>query len=157
MSVANFLKTIKQAVAGTTTRVMIVSRNMSEIRQAMLRNEGTTCIEYKLSCDNVQPYIELYARSVVNEKLHNKDDTVKNDISLRLASRCNGQFLWIKLQGHTLRSSKNKKQLEASIDRSPTALTHLCERDWQNYWVSHRRKAHEPFASCDGRHLPYVR
>ncbi|KAJ4146963.1 hypothetical protein LMH87_001516 [Akanthomyces muscarius] len=131
MSVANFLKTIKQAVAGTTTRVMIVSRNMSEIRQAMLRDEGATCIEYKLSCDDVQPDIELYARSVVNEKLHNKDDTVKNNISLRLASRCNGQFLWIKLQGHTLRSSKNKKQLEASIDRSPTALTHLYERDWQ--------------------------
>ncbi len=51
-SAAKFLETIQHAVADTTTKIMIVSRNVSDIRQPILRNTGATCIEYKLSCDD---------------------------------------------------------------------------------------------------------
>ena len=35
------------------------------------------------------------------------------------------------MQEPSLRSSKNRKQLEAAIDTSPAGLDHLYDRDWQ--------------------------
>ncbi|KAK8147549.1 hypothetical protein G3M48_001448 [Beauveria asiatica] len=130
-SVSKFLETIQQAVAGTTTRIMIVSRSIPEIRQSIVRNGGATWLDYSLTCDDVRTDTELYARSIVEKKLHNKDETIRADISLRLADRCKGQFLWVKLQEPSLRSGRTKKQLEAAIDRSPADLVHLYDRDWQ--------------------------
>ncbi|KAM3514568.1 hypothetical protein MY11210_001803 [Beauveria gryllotalpidicola] len=130
-SVSTFLETIQHAVADTSTRIMIVSRSVPEIRQSIVRNGGVTWLDYSLTCDDVRTDTELYARSIVDKKLHNKDKTIRTDISMRLADRCKGQFLWVKLQEPSLRSGRNKKQLEAAIDTSPAALDHLYDRDWQ--------------------------
>ncbi|OAQ98280.1 hypothetical protein LLEC1_04056 [Akanthomyces lecanii] len=129
--VTKFLETIQQAVANTPTRIMTVSRGVPEIRQSILRNQGATWFDYSLSYDDVRTDTESYARSIVEKKLHNKDEIVRDDISLRLAERCKGQFLWVKLQEPSLRSGRNKKQLEAAIDTSPAAVHHLYDREWQ--------------------------
>lgn len=39
-------------------------------------------------------------------------------------------FLWVKMLEEQLRSGKNKKQLEETIDQTPTALDHLYDRNW---------------------------
>lgn len=92
-----FLETIQQVVADTTTRIMIVSRGVPEIRQSVVRNGGVTWFDYSLSCDDVRIDTELYARRIVDKKLSNKDEAVRTGISIRLADRCKGQFLWVKL------------------------------------------------------------
>lgn len=130
-SVTTFLESVQQAIANTTTRLLIVSRTIAEVRQSFIRNAGMTYFDYTLSCDDNQADIKLYARDIVDKKLQNKDATIKNNISTKLAERCNGQFLWVKLQESSLRSSRNKKQLEAVIDRTPAALDQLYDRDWQ--------------------------
>ncbi|PMB65579.1 Vegetative incompatibility protein HET-E-1 [Beauveria bassiana] len=131
-SVSKFLETIQQAVADTSTRIMIVSRSVPKIRQSIVRNGGATWLDYSLTYDDVRADTERYARSIVDRKLQNKDKNMSTDLSLRLADRCQGQFLWIKLQEPSLRIGRNKKQLEAAIDTSPAALDHLYDRDWQS-------------------------
>lgn len=130
-SISQFLESVQQAVANTNTRLLLVSRIMPEIRQSFLHSDGIAFFDYTISCDDVQTDVQLYARSIVNKKLHNRDETTKNEIASRLADRCNGKFLWVKLQEPSLRSGKNRKQIGAIIDSTPAALEQIYDRDWQ--------------------------
>lgn len=71
-----------------------------------------------------------FSRSIVDRKLPKKDEATKDGISQRMANRCNGQFLWLKLHEDSLRSWKNKKQVEDAIDKTPPKLESAYERNW---------------------------
>jgi len=100
----------------------VVSRTKPEVRESIARDASSALVEYKLSPQDVQHDAELYSRSIVDRKLHNRDETVRHEISQKLASRCQGQFL---------RGGKSKKQLEAAIDKAPPGLDHFYNRDWE--------------------------
>jgi ankyrin repeat protein len=128
-SIAGFLETIRQAVIDTDTRILVVSRGEPEIRQGFLSYAGENFLEYKISPEDVRADTESYARSIVNRKLPKKTEIVKDDLSQRMAERCHGQFLWLKMQEGSLRSWQNTKQLKDAIDASPTWLEHIYERN----------------------------
>ncbi|KAL2833710.1 prion-inhibition and propagation-domain-containing protein [Aspergillus cavernicola] len=112
-SIPGFIETLRRATADIATRLMIVSRDEPEIR-ACLRND-------------------VYDASVFEHKITPEDtDTVKEKLSQKLADRCNGQFLWIKMQGDSLprHSWKGQTELERVINSTPTGLEHVYERNW---------------------------
>ncbi|KAH8598504.1 prion-inhibition and propagation-domain-containing protein [Bisporella sp. PMI_857] len=129
-----FFESLKQAVAHTPTRILILSRDEPEIRygfRAIWTGDNNQDLnEYKILPDDVQPDTILFSRSVVDKKLGNKSEILRNELSQRMASRCEGMFLWVKIVEEQLRSGKNKKQLEETIDQTPTALDRLYDRNW---------------------------
>ncbi|KAH7125015.1 hypothetical protein B0J13DRAFT_484360, partial [Dactylonectria estremocensis] len=130
-SIARFLETVKQAVADTTTRIMIVSRDESEIRDALMDDTSEEVVEYKISHEDVRTDTVSYSKDIVRRKLFNKSEDVKSDISQRMADRCEGQFLWLKLQEDHLRRGLNKKQLQVAVATTPKGLERLYERYWE--------------------------
>ncbi|KAM3428024.1 hypothetical protein MY4824_009090 [Beauveria thailandica] len=44
--------------------------------------------------------------------------------------RCQGQFLWLKMQEQSLRGGMNRKQLQHAIEDTPTGLHHLYSHEW---------------------------
>ncbi|KAJ6788077.1 hypothetical protein PWT90_02524 [Aphanocladium album] len=129
-SVCAFLEAISRAATRTNTRIMITSRNDPDISQSLWSLRGVSVKEYKISEKDVRPDIERYSRDVISRKLSNKSEDMQKDLSQKLAERCHGQFLWIKLQEPTLRGGKNRKHLEAAIDKTPTGLEHIYDRNW---------------------------
>jgi ankyrin repeat protein len=129
-SMASFLETMQHALTGTNTRVMIISRNEPEIRRCIIQNTGSKFLEYKISPDDVEHDIASYSRSIVDRRLPNKDEIVRDKISRKLADRCSGQFLWLKMQEPSIRGGKNKKQLQAAIEMAPRGLNRLYDRSW---------------------------
>ncbi|KAK1656687.1 hypothetical protein BDP55DRAFT_515338, partial [Colletotrichum godetiae] len=127
-SVPGFLETITRVVTGSTARVMVVSRNEPEIRDVI--GDARTCLQLEISTEDVLSDTVQYSRSIVDRRLHKKDEATKDDIAQRMADRSNGQFLWLKLHEDSLRSWKNKKQLEIAIDKTPPGLEHAYERNW---------------------------
>ncbi|GKT46153.1 vegetative incompatibility protein HET-E-1 [Colletotrichum spaethianum] len=128
-SVARFLHELEQAIAGTTARILIVSRNEPEIRQGLSRFPGFS--EYAISPEDVRADNIAFSKSIVNNKLPNKDELTRLSISERMAERCNGQFQWLKMQEEILRKGRNKKQLEKDIDETPAGLEQLYDRNWE--------------------------
>ncbi|RYO99304.1 hypothetical protein DL763_001583 [Monosporascus cannonballus] len=124
-SVAGFLETVKQAATGTTTRIMIVSHDESEIRHTLMDGTSGQCIEYKMSREDVRADTVLYSKIIVDMKLPNKTEIIKSDISQLMSDRCEGQFLWLKLQGDDLEGWMNKKDLLDAIAESPRGLERL--------------------------------
>ncbi|KAJ5663271.1 hypothetical protein N7507_004002 [Penicillium longicatenatum] len=129
-SIAGFLNTIAQAIAGTQTRLLIVSRDEPEIRNSLSAIDYVLLIQHKITPDLVRPDIDIYSRSIVDRKLAKKTEVVRKDISQKLADRCNGQFLWIKLQENDLRSTVNQTALQRIINATPTGLEDAYERNW---------------------------
>ncbi|CAG8940955.1 unnamed protein product [Penicillium salamii] len=131
-SVTVFLETIKEAAEGTTTRILVVSRSEPEIRDGVISpSPGTTVFQHKISLEDVSSDIQLYSMSIVQNRLPRKTEATKLHISQKMASGCNGQFLWLKMQQDSLRSWKNQKQLEDTIDKTPAGLEYLYERNWR--------------------------
>ncbi|CAG8138928.1 unnamed protein product [Penicillium salamii] len=131
-SVAALLKTIKKATKGTATRILIVSRNEPEIRHGIISPcRGTLVFEHRISLEDVSSDIQLYSMRIVENRLPRKTEATKSTISQKMANGCNGQFLWLKMQQDSLRSWKNQKQLEDTIDKTPSGLEHLYERNWR--------------------------
>ncbi|KAK0718684.1 hypothetical protein B0T26DRAFT_856403, partial [Lasiosphaeria miniovina] len=123
-----FLNTITRAVVDTKTRIMVVSRDEPRIRRGL----PSYVSEYKISSEDVRPDTESYARSIVDRKLSKKSEATKNDLALRMAGRCNGQFLWLKMQDGSLDSWMSKKALTEVIDETPAGLEHLYDRNWDD-------------------------
>ncbi|OBT38867.1 hypothetical protein VE00_10434 [Pseudogymnoascus sp. WSF 3629] len=69
--------------------------------------------------------------SIVNKKLKNKDEIVRNNLSRRIVDRSNGMFLWVKMQEVNLRGGKSILQLQETIDDAPVGLGHLYDRNWK--------------------------
>jgi hypothetical protein len=134
-----FFDTIKQAVAYTTTRILILSRDEPEIRyglRAVLAVDNNQSLkEYRICLDDVRSDALSFSRNVIDKRLANKTEALKNELSQRIVERCEGMFLWVKMLEEHLRSWKNKKQLEETIDQTPTALDQICDRNWMK--ISH--------------------
>ncbi|WYZ35989.1 hypothetical protein EsH8_X_000636 [Colletotrichum jinshuiense] len=128
-SVACFLEELRQAISNTTARVLIVSRNEPEIRQGLLRFSGFS--EYVISPEDVHADNIAYSKSIVDNKLPNKDKSTRLSVSQKMTERCNGQFQWLKMQESFLRKGRNRKQLEKDIDETPAGLDSLYDRNWE--------------------------
>ncbi|KXH34917.1 hypothetical protein CSIM01_01953 [Colletotrichum simmondsii] len=127
-SLKSFLNTVAQAVADTCSHILVVSRDEPEIRSGIFGSE--TCRELKIVPDDVQSDVARYSRSIVDKKLSKKDDETREGVSQILADRSHGQFLWVKLHEDSLRSWKNRKQLEDTINDTPPGLDRVYERNW---------------------------
>ena len=129
-----FFESISSAVANIATRILILSRDEPEIRHSlrtiMAGQSGQDFAEYQIRPADVRPDTTLFSRSIIDNKLANKRETLKTELSQRMANRCDGMFLWVKMLEDQLRSGKNQKQLEETIDQTPTALSHLYDRNW---------------------------
>ncbi|KAK3186418.1 hypothetical protein K4F52_004719 [Lecanicillium sp. MT-2017a] len=86
-SVTNFLETIQQVVSGTSTRIMVSSRDKPEIRRGIVQHTGVTIFECSITPDDVEPDTEQYSRSIAHKRLFNKDEPVKDEISWKLSNR----------------------------------------------------------------------
>jgi hypothetical protein len=91
--------------------------------------------DYKICPDDIRSDALSFSRNIIDKKLSNKTETLKTELSQRIVDRCEGMFLSVKMLEEHLRSWKNKKQLEETIDQAPTALDHIYDRNWMK--ISH--------------------
>lgn len=118
---------------------MVVSRDESEIRRSLMDVTDTEFVEYRISPEDVRGDTASYSRSIVDGKLSNKSQDIRTDISERMANRCEGQFLWLKMQGDSLSGGLNKKPLQGAIEETPTGLSSLYDRNWEKLnWLPTR-------------------
>jgi ankyrin repeat protein len=132
---AEFLRRLKKSTSGTTTRILISSREEIDIKAELSTDNNQTSgqifIECMITKDDVQQDVTLYSRSVVDKKLPKKDEILREKLAGKLAERCDGMFLWIKMQQEQLRSGKSGKQLEKIVENMPLGLTETYERNWK--------------------------
>ncbi|KAM5349987.1 hypothetical protein ACJ41O_006492 [Fusarium nematophilum] len=145
-SVSRFLHTVTDAVVGTNTRVLVVSRAEPEIRHTFTDDALKGFAEYEISLDDVRSDTAAYSRDIVDRKLPNKSDDLRSTLSEAMTDQCEGQFLWLKMQEKSLRRGMNKKQLQHTIKETPAGLDQLYDRNWQRITQSRERERQRIYA-----------
>ncbi|KAM5347269.1 hypothetical protein ACJ41O_010274 [Fusarium nematophilum] len=139
VSVVRFLRAVMDAVADTNTRILLFSRDEPEIRHALSDNALRGFTEYKISPEDVRADTAVLSRAIVDRKLPNKSDTVRSTLSDAMTDRCEGQFLWLKMQEESLRRGLNMKQLQYVVEETPAGLDGIYNRNWKRFARSRDR------------------
>lgn len=137
-SVARFLEDVKKAIT-PATRVLVISREETSIRQALQSGDPTGLAEYRISLEDVQDDATAVSRAIIDRKLPNKDEDIRLSLSRIMADRCEGQFFWLKMQEQSLKPWKNLRQLQSALNETPTKLNYIYERNWDKIAGSDRR------------------
>ncbi|VUC29575.1 unnamed protein product [Clonostachys rosea] len=129
-----------------TTRVLIVSRDEPEIRRALECDGSKSLSQFNIRPEHVQDDTKILSTHLVNTKLPNKTDEMRKDLSERLSSRCDGQFIWLMMQQASLRRGSNFKALKRAIEETPIGLDQLYQRNWDSIMVYGERDREQAFA-----------
>jgi Ankyrin repeats (3 copies)/NACHT domain len=129
-----FLDRLWKVLAGTAHRVLIVSRNEVEVRAQLTGPQARNLnfYEHEISPEDVRSDLVLFSNSVVNTRLANKNDAVRNELAEQLANKCDGMFLWKDLQRRSLCSWKNPRQLHQAIEEMPEGLESIYQQSWDH-------------------------
>lgn len=144
-NVRRFLLDIRDIMADTT-RILIVSRDEPEIRQALECDGHDILSQFKICPDHVKDDTNTLSCHIVNKKLPNKTEEIRKDLSERLNSRCDGQFIWLMMQQGSLRKGSNFMALKRAIDETPTGLDQLYKRNWDSILAYGERDREQAFA-----------
>ncbi|KAI1029545.1 hypothetical protein LB504_010683 [Fusarium proliferatum] len=128
-SVAKFLRDITNATTGTDVRLLLISRDEPEIREALEGNKETFT-EYRIRTDDVAADTAAFSQALVNKRLSNKSEDLRSTISQAMTDRCQGQFLWIRMQEQSLRNGMSKKRLHETVENTPSGLDRLYDHNW---------------------------
>ncbi|PTB77034.1 hypothetical protein M440DRAFT_1355392, partial [Trichoderma longibrachiatum ATCC 18648] len=131
LSLNEFIGELNEAVNGTTTRVLITSRNEPRIHRAILKAKHTTLFQYEVCENDVRSDIDTLSRHIVSEKLSDREESFQIVMIKRMSDQSKGQFLWLRLQEDSLSGGLNQAQLEEAIDRTPADLSCLYGRNWE--------------------------
>ncbi|KAI2608917.1 uncharacterized protein GGS25DRAFT_492130 [Hypoxylon fragiforme] len=132
-SLEEFMASLKQAVSNSKSRLIIFSRNESDIRNGLrveVSSNAWDLIEYCISPDDVKPDATLFSHSIVNRQLQNKDKSDREYLADRMADRFDSMFLCIKMLEEQLRGGKNVRQLQKVVEQAPTNLANLYDHSW---------------------------
>lgn len=130
-SLASFVQALVDAVAGSTARILIVSREQQDVRDGLTSATSLCFTEYKISEEDVRPDATLLSRSIVSRKLSNKSQAVQDGIVEKMVDSSRSMLLHIKLLENDLRGGKNQNQLERILSQAPGQLATLYDRNWQ--------------------------
>jgi ankyrin repeat protein len=131
---SQFLQKLKRATDRTTARVLITSRNETDIEMELSPESaddlGIVILRCKITREDVDDDISLFSKSLVDAKLPRKDERLRQELAGQLAQKCEGMFLWMKMQQDQLRGGKNAKQLQKIVNNMPAGLMKTYERNW---------------------------
>ena len=131
-----FLIKLKQHVRDMPTKVLIVSRDESDIRSELASNSSTTlCISfssYQIKKEDTRTDIELVSNKIVQNKLTGQDEPLLNRLASTLVERCDGMFLWVELAAKRLNNGESAASLNRIVNRAPAGLDDLYKRKWQD-------------------------
>ncbi|KAL6924172.1 hypothetical protein FSST1_001446 [Fusarium sambucinum] len=110
-SLAQFLADVIQTVTDSSAKLLFISRDEPEIRTALEENAPELFTEYRIIPDDVQSDTAAFSQFIVDKKLSNKSEDIRTAISDAMTRRCEGQFLWIRMQEETLRKGMRLDRL----------------------------------------------
>ncbi len=124
--VRKFLQRLSQIASEASVRILVVSRDEVEIRHAL-----NTFPEYRIEEDDNSSDLSILAQDIVNEKFSDEAEDFRAAIVDMLTRKCEGQFLWIFLQGDLLKRGEKINQLSRAIEKVSPKLEDCYSACWR--------------------------
>ena len=134
-----FLKALEESIEHTNARILIISRESSDLRNRYRRalhsrkSSAPFWLTYRITREDTENDIRIYTRAIVNDVLHKRTSDLRDDIVLRLVEKCDGMFLYLRRIQPRLKSKSTMGagKLRAIIEDMPRGLDEAYDRDLQ--------------------------
>ena len=145
----HFLESLFQAVDGTGSRVLLVSRNQPDIRDVMSLPGGSSnatsdadndtetlfkgvkVIAHQITKDDTSSDVSSFSQAVFARKLNRMDSRKRDDMAETAAEKSEGMFLWIHLLDKKLRNGATKRQLDKLISETPSGIDEAYKQEME--------------------------
>ena len=130
-----FLRKLIRCADNTGIRILVVSRNESDIGYELGAEQRTTPLsnlrffKYEIMIEDTQGEIKAFADCVIGQELSNKSTKFRNEISETAADRSRGMLLWVELLRRRLSRGLTSQQLRDTVSMTPLGLDQAYERD----------------------------
>ncbi|KAH8901577.1 ankyrin, partial [Thozetella sp. PMI_491] len=132
-----FLRDLVHALSKTRAKVLLVSRDVHDIRSYLSSDlgaaheeyPGVEMLEYRITATDTVDDLQAFSQSMMNRKLPKKKEALRREIARQAAERSEGMFLWIKLLENEISPSKNAKQLAATVREMPAGIGEAYSRE----------------------------
>ncbi|RYP46525.1 hypothetical protein DL768_007272 [Monosporascus sp. mg162] len=142
-----FLCELLKNLRKTKSRVMVVSRDVPDIREYLGQDDSSESdtvkrLEYGITAKDTTADVQSFSESMVNKKLSKKPEKLRQKIASQAAERSEGMFLWIKLLEQEISPGQNAKQLTKTVTEMPSGISDAYSRELEKIVrLSHAEKA----------------
>ncbi|RYP15969.1 hypothetical protein DL765_005409 [Monosporascus sp. GIB2] len=129
-----FLCELLKNLRKTKSRVMVVSRDVPDIREYLgqddsSESDGLKILEYGITVKDTAADVQSFSEFMVNKKLSKKPEELRQKIASQAAERSEGMFLWIKLLEQEISPGQNAKQLTKTVTEMPSGISDAYSRE----------------------------
>ena len=129
---SQFLQSLIGAMHDTGARVLLVSRDHEDIRSVLnglSKSADPIFFEHAVSKEDTEPDVLLCSKSIMNAKLADRADEVKDEMATEAAEKSAGMFLCLDLLGQEMSSGESTQSLRRIVSEMPTGLEKAYERE----------------------------
>ena len=134
---SQFLRDLITHLAKTKSRVLVVSRDVRDIRACLSKgsgelpkeSQGLEMYEYQITSRDTSSDVELFSENMVKGKLPRKAEDLRVKIAKQAAKRSEGMFLWIKLLENEISPEQNAKELSQTVLEMPSGISEAYTRE----------------------------
>ncbi|KAI0394039.1 ankyrin repeat and SOCS box protein 7 [Xylariaceae sp. FL0594] len=128
-----FLRDLTTHLQKTKFRVLVVSRDVADIREYLdpkaATSENLRVTEYAITAEDNEADVRSFSEDMVNRRLPNKDPALRESLTDSAASRSEGMFLWIKLLENEISPGQNARELQETITEMPAGVSEAYSRE----------------------------
>ncbi|KLU91679.1 hypothetical protein MAPG_10197 [Magnaporthiopsis poae ATCC 64411] len=133
-SAVGFFGTLAEITENTNTRVLLVSRKEAYLDTSFASQIASKshiwAAEIPIQPGDVRLDASALSEAVVDRRLPNKSKEQRSELAEKMLAKSDGMFLWIKMIENDLSEDKNKRKLLQMVDKAPTAIGSLYDRNW---------------------------
>jgi ankyrin repeat protein len=145
-----FLKELVTHLPKTDFRVLVVSRDVADIREYLDGNNvGSSDLEtteYGITAKDTGADISSFSEDMVNRRLPNKHHELRDSLAEKAAVRSEGMFLWIKLLENEISPGQNASELQQTITEMPAGVSEAYSRELERIQKLPQRPRSAAFA-----------
>lgn len=124
---AGFLTNLWRAIAGTHTRVLVVSRDEPDIRlqfgSSSKQRDEVAFYKHRLVIEDVESDVLAFCKRVAKIRLANKSAAIHNEIAEKMAAKSEGMFLCVDLHQRNQSAQWQEQNAIAPHNRSESCWT----------------------------------
>ncbi|PNP52966.1 hypothetical protein THARTR1_06481 [Trichoderma harzianum] len=127
-----FLQELIRVIDGTGTYVLLVSRSQHDIKEVVMGYcgdlESLRVIDHPITKDDTMKDVSSFSEALFARKFEMPPEK-RSDMAGKAVEKSEGMFLWIALLDRRLWSGATKREVEALLSETPSAIDEAYERE----------------------------
>ena len=141
---SQFLAELIQNLKNTGVRVLLISRDYSDIREELTKEsdetKSWTIFKHGITKEDNAEDISSFSKSLFEKKLPKMNEELRTEMADRASTKSEGMFLWLHLLNDEIKRGATKRQLDRLLSEMPRGIDEAYQRELDRILDTSTRK-----------------